>query len=183
MAGWGKTNIDALKERVELYVAEEKYGPGYKLAKALVQKLSEKAKGGGRERGHYLDLYYLMVVSVYRGGKADNDPKVRAETLNAANRDVAQLEKEYPDFGGEPWRTRFASLLSAEPDLRGPFAAAYYTRIAGLCAGGKDENFTEAANLLRRFEGWFPDFAGDPRFARLLQDNAKLKTAYDNLKK
>jgi hypothetical protein len=111
---WGATSVEVLKERVNLYVDQEKYGEGFRLAAALVKKLAEPASKGGLARGHYLDSYYLQILCMYKYGKAKNNPK----SVSDAGILLVSLEKEYADFGGEPWKTRFGDLLKAEPDLK-----------------------------------------------------------------
>src|SRR5262249_4405215 len=44
---WGSSNVDALKERVQLYADQEKFSDGYYLAASLVKKLAEPASKGG----------------------------------------------------------------------------------------------------------------------------------------
>ena len=72
---WGAKNIDALKERINLYVDQDQFYDGAVHAAALVKALAGPAGGGGALRGHYMDAYYLYTLCVYKHGNAKNLPQ------------------------------------------------------------------------------------------------------------
>jgi hypothetical protein len=114
LAGWGAKSIDVLKEQVLLEADQEKYGAAFRHARGLVEALDKYAASGGAARAHYLDCYYQMALCSYKYGKGQNKP----DNIDFAGYLIAVLERKYPDYGGEPWKTRFEELLKSDPMVK-----------------------------------------------------------------
>jgi len=127
--GWGARNIDALKEKVSLKIAEERYTEGFNLAYKLTKQLAPKIDVDNALKNHYLECYYDMVYSMYKYGQSLKDEKRKEKAIGDAAKMMEELEKKYPGFGSDVSAKRFQDLLKKEPELK-----AHYDKLKPVAA-------------------------------------------------
>jgi len=118
--GWGARNIDALKERIYLMIAQEHYAEAARLANSLVKQLLTKT-GDNTFKEHYLECYYLQVLALYKHAQVVSNPARKEKEMREAGTMVAQLEKKWENFGTDASRKRFTELLDKEPELKSEY--------------------------------------------------------------
>lgn len=113
----GKTNIEALKERVHLLDVRKHHGQAAtewnKLASELRKKMNVPEL-----KAQYFECYYHLTESYYRYGLSLSDPKKRAKAIQMAAGFISKLEDAWPDLGGETSKARFQELLDSEKELK-----------------------------------------------------------------
>lgn len=113
LSGWGKNNLDVQMERVHLFDARGKHGAAAtewnKLNKQLVSRIKEPDI-----KPRYFECYFYLVRSLTWHGKKENQPKYVKQAANM----IVNLERAWPDFGGEASKVRFQELLSQEKELK-----------------------------------------------------------------
>jgi hypothetical protein len=113
LGGWGKNNLDVQMERVHLFDARGKHGAAAtewnKLNNQLVKRVKEPDI-----KPRYFECYFYLVRSLAWHGKKENQPKYVKQAANM----IVNLERSWPDFGGEASKIRFQELLSQEKELK-----------------------------------------------------------------
>jgi hypothetical protein len=116
--GWGRRNIDALKERVFLEEDEGKYAQAALEANAIVKQLLPKVNTDNSLKEHYLECYYHVAFCFLKHAQGLDDVAKKEKALKDAAVQIVQLEKKWDGFGSEASRKRFEELLAKEPDLK-----------------------------------------------------------------
>jgi hypothetical protein len=121
--GWGRKNVDALKEQIALFMDQEDYGSAYSVSQSVGKALSGRADQDPKFKEQYIDVYYSMVFSFARLASKQKEPAKKQQGMDNAARYVVDLEKRFPDLGGDVSEKRFKDLLDAEPDLKKSYDA------------------------------------------------------------
>jgi hypothetical protein len=122
--GWGRRNIDALKERLFLLEEEGKYAAAARLANDLVRQLLPKASTDNAMKEHYLECYYHVAYCFFKHGQGLSDPARKEKMLRDAANQIVQLEKKWENFGSDASARRFEELLAREPELKAQYEQA-----------------------------------------------------------
>lgn len=117
-AGWGRKNLGALKEQMFLYLDQDDFASAHSVASQVSAALVKQAERDAKLRGEYLDAYYHMTYSLVKLAANQKQPNQRKVALDNAARAVVDLEKRYPDLGGEASAQRYKDLLATEADLQ-----------------------------------------------------------------
>jgi len=115
---WGATDLTALVEQGYLLQAEEKWAEAFAIWSRLVKQLAPRVAQGGPQRDRYFEAYAQMLtaackLAATKSAQAERDKAYRAAALQLHN-----LEKSWPDLGGEQAKARFLELLEKEPELK-----------------------------------------------------------------
>lgn len=117
-AGWGARNIDALLEDVALLEEEGKYGPAAIKADKLVKQMLPNITKDNNIKEKYFEAYFHVVYSFVKHGQAQPDSAKKDENLKRAALQTIDLEKKWPNFGGDASAKRFNDLLNKEADFK-----------------------------------------------------------------
>ncbi len=115
--GWGRNNIEVLKEYVLWLQDKGLHGRASQESVALVNQLVKKLDVPGMKE-HYYECYYLMVYSRLKYGQAQADTSKGQQAIRTAAQDLRNLTKNAPDLGGEDSTRRFDELLASEPEFK-----------------------------------------------------------------
>jgi hypothetical protein len=122
--GWGRRNLDALKESGKLLEARRKYAEAFKTVwSPLVKQLARRAQDNRVMKEHYLECYFHMILSYYKYGQSLPSPAKRKEYARGAARRIAELDRNWEDFGSEASKRRFEELFSQESELKREYEA------------------------------------------------------------
>lgn len=122
-AGWGASDILALKEHGRLLQAENKYTEAFNIWASLTKRLAPQAMKGGAVKEHYLECYYYMIESYLRLALARPDEEERLKYVKQAAQQIVQLERNWEEFGSDASKKRFTELLAAEALLKQQYDA------------------------------------------------------------
>jgi hypothetical protein len=75
-------------------------------------------RGDARIQAEYIEAYYNMVYSLVRLGTAQASAAEKKRALANAARSIYDLEKRYPEFGGEAKAKQFRELIASDPDVQ-----------------------------------------------------------------
>ncbi len=116
--GWGRKEIPALLENVEVLAAQGDNKAAAELANGLAQQLLPNIETNPRIKEIYLQCNYLTVENVYRQAVKlkDKAPAKYAEGLNQAASLAADLAKNQLGFVNDATRDRFRDLMDAPDD-------------------------------------------------------------------
>ena len=194
--GWGRKEIPALLENVEVLAAQGDNKAAAERANGLAQQLLPNIETNPRIKEIYLQCNYLTVENVYRQAVKlkDKAPAKYAEGLKTAASLAADLAKNQLGFVNDATRDRFRDLMDApdDQDLKDAFLEAYLTTVEGMDKQAakiqgddkRERAYAGAASLVMELEKMWPDYGGDAAKARataLLTDDP-LKKEYDKLK-
>ena len=171
--GWGRKEIPALIENIEVVAAGEDYKSAAELANGLAQKLLPNIETNPRLKEIYLQLEYMVVENVYRQAvkvKATN-PNRSAELVKTAANLTVELARKQLGFVTDATRDRFRDLMDAEPDLKTAFLDAYVPAVEAMEKQAeavqvvneqrdrpmRDKAFSDAASLIVELEKLWPD--------------------------
>jgi hypothetical protein len=116
--GWGARNVDALLEDVALTEDEGKYDKAALKANDIVRKLLPSVMRDNALKEKYLEAYYHVVYSFVKFGQAQSDASQKEKALRRAALQTVELEKKWPNYGGDSSARRFSDLLSKESDFK-----------------------------------------------------------------
>jgi tetratricopeptide (TPR) repeat protein len=116
--GWGRTNLDALKENALLLEAGGKYKEAFPEWTNLVKNLAKTVNANPRLKEAYFECFYHMVLSYLKREQATGDSEKIKKALDAAAAQIVVFEKSWEDFGSETSKGRFLELLAKEPELK-----------------------------------------------------------------
>jgi len=116
--GWGRRNLGALKEQMFLYLDQDDFASAHSVASQVSAALVKPAERDAKLRGEYIDAYYHMTYSLVRLAANQKQANQRKVALDNAARAVVDLEKRYPDLGGDESARRYKDLLATEADLQ-----------------------------------------------------------------
>ncbi|HVS35351.1 MAG TPA: hypothetical protein VMS17_07185 [Gemmataceae bacterium] len=198
--GWGRREIPALIENIEVTAAEGNNKAAAELANGLAQKLLPNIENNQRLKEIYLQLNYMIVENVYRQGVKlkDSDAGKYNELVQEAAHLAVETAKKQLGFVTDDTRTRFRDLMDAEPDLKNAFLDAYAGAVEAMEKQAeavqvtneqrdrpmREKAFSDPASLAMELEKLWPDYgspAAKDRMTALLT-NAELKAQYDKLK-
>jgi hypothetical protein len=116
---WGKDHPEATKETLHL-LAVNSPGKAYNGWNKLVSQLSQKMQQGGAKetKDQFFECYFYSTDCMLRIAKSQTDDKKKEQYLKRAASLIANLEKGYPDLGGDESKARFVDLLDREPELK-----------------------------------------------------------------
>jgi tetratricopeptide (TPR) repeat protein len=114
--GWGTKNIEALKQRIFLIEAREKWLDAARQWDSLIKTLLPKVNMGLKDQ--YFECYFYLVRAAFRHGQNTMDAKKRAANIKQAATFIVTLESKWPDLGGDASKQRFLDLMEAEPELK-----------------------------------------------------------------
>jgi hypothetical protein len=123
--GWGRRNLEALREYGYLLEAQTKYSDAIVVWAPLVKQLAPKAQTDPRLKEIFLECYYHLVLSYYRHGLTLSTKDARDKSLALAAGRIVEFEKAWgADFGGDVSKQRFDELFTEAPALRKAYLAA-----------------------------------------------------------
>ena len=160
--GWGRKEIPALMENVEVLAAEGDNKTAAEYANGLAQKLLPNIETNPRLKEIYLQCYYLMVENVYRQA---------VKLKDKAPAKYAEGRQDGGEPGGRPGQEaarlrqrRHARPLPrpdgpAEPDLKTAFLDAYLAAVEGMdkqaaAIAGRGASASERRIRTRRRWSW-----------------------------
>jgi hypothetical protein len=120
---WGARDLTALIEQGYLLHAEEKWGEAFALWAGLVKQMAPKVAQGGSIRDRYFEVYALMLTAASKLAATKKAQAERDTAYRVAAQQLVNLEKSWPDLGGETSKARFLELLEKEPDLKAKYDA------------------------------------------------------------
>ena len=176
--GWGRKEIPALLENVEVLAAQGDNKTAAERANGLAQALLPNIETNPRLKEIYLQCYYLTVENVYLQAVKlkDKAPAKYAEGLKTAASLAADLAKNQLGFVNDATRTRFRDLMDAadNQELKTAFLDAYLTTAEGMdkqaAAVTNDQKreraYSDAASLIVELEKLWPDYGSDAAKAR-----------------
>src|SRR5262249_43727281 len=94
--GWGRRNLDALKERGKRLAAQEKYGKAFDVFAGLVRELAKRLSDN-KLREQYFECHYWMVRCYVLHARTLSVGK-RDEAIKKAAQRVAELERSWENF-------------------------------------------------------------------------------------
>jgi hypothetical protein len=121
--GWGRKNVDALKERIGLSIDQDDFNTAFAVATQLGKALSRPADTDPRMKEQYIDVYYSMVYSLVRQSSKQKEDAKKKKGMDDSARFVIDLEKRFPDLGGDASEKRFRELVDGDPDLKKSYEA------------------------------------------------------------
>jgi hypothetical protein len=116
--GWGARNVDALLEDVSLMEDEGKYDKAALKANDIVRRLLPNVTRDNALKEKYFEAYYHVVYAFLKYGQGQSDAAQKEKTLRRAAAQAVELDKKWPNFGGDASAKRFNDLLSKEPDFK-----------------------------------------------------------------
>jgi hypothetical protein len=118
---WGK-NLDVTKESYLLKSAHGNNAQAFTDWTNLINKsLLPKVSTDPKIKEQYFECYSYLLTSMMALAQDEKDSTKKAKIVhNAADR-LTQLEKNWPDLGGEVSKARFQQLLNAEPALKAEY--------------------------------------------------------------
>ncbi len=194
--GWGRKEIPALLENVEVLAAQGDNKTAAERANGLAQALLPNIETNPRLKEIYLQCYYLTVENVYLQAVKlkDKAPDKYAEGVKTAASLAADLAKNQLGFVNDATRTRFRDLMDAadNQELKTAFLDAYLTTAEGIDKQAaaitndqkRERAYSDAASLVVELEKLWPDYGSDAakdRATALLADEP-LKKEYVQLK-
>jgi hypothetical protein len=116
--GWGARSADALLEDVSLLEDEGKYDRAAIKANDVLKRLSSQVTRDNSLKEKFFEAYFHVVYCLVKHGQASNDPARRDKELRRAAAQAVELDKKWPNFGGENSAKRFHELFRREPDFK-----------------------------------------------------------------
>jgi hypothetical protein len=116
--GWGARNVAALLEDVSLIEDEGNYDKAALKANDIVRRLLPSVTRDNALKEKYFEAYYHVVYSFVKYGQGQADSTLREKSLRRAAIQAVELEKKWPDFGGDVSAKRFNDLMSKEADFK-----------------------------------------------------------------
>jgi tetratricopeptide (TPR) repeat protein len=114
---WGKEHPEAVKEGFHLDAAGGAPGRAYTGWEKLVDQLAKKIQMPG-VKDQYFECYFYMTECLYKYAQSPNGAKNRDRDVKRAAGFIVNLEKNWPDLGGEESKARFDDLLERESPLK-----------------------------------------------------------------
>lgn len=115
---WGARNVDALLEDVSLMEDEGKYDRAALKANDIVRRLLPNVTRDNALKEKYFEAYYHVVFAFVKHGQGLSDPSQKEKALRQAAFQAIELDKKWPNYGGDASAKRFNDLLSAEPEFK-----------------------------------------------------------------
>jgi hypothetical protein len=116
--GWGRSNLDALKENALVLEARGQYKEAFPEWTNLVKNLAKSVNSNPRLKEPYFECFYHMVLSYLKREQASGDNEKIKKAVETAAAQIVAFEKSWEDFGSETSKSRFLDLLAKEPDLK-----------------------------------------------------------------
>jgi hypothetical protein len=112
--GWGARNIEVLLEDVSLMEDEGKYDKAALKANDIVRKLLPNVTRDNALKEKYFEAYYHVVYSFVKYGENLTDAGQKDKALRRAAVQALELDKKWPNYGGDTSAKRFNELLSKD---------------------------------------------------------------------
>jgi hypothetical protein len=116
--GWGARNVDVLLEDVSLLEEEKKFDKAALKANDLVRRLLPAITRDNALKDKYFEAYYHVVYSIVKHSQNLTDAAQRNKAIRQAAGQTVELDRKWPNFGGDASAKRFNDLLSKEADLK-----------------------------------------------------------------
>jgi tetratricopeptide (TPR) repeat protein len=116
--GWGRSNLDALKENALVLEAKGQYKEAFPEWTNLVKNLAKSVNSNPRIKEPYFECFYHMVLSYLKREQASGDMEKIKKAVETAAAQIVAFEKSWEDFGSEASKSRFLDLLAKEPELK-----------------------------------------------------------------
>jgi hypothetical protein len=116
--GWGARNVDVLLEDVSLMEDEGKYDKAALKANDIVRRLLPNVTHDNALKEKYFEAYYHVVYAFVKHGQGQSNPAMKEKALRQAAFQAIELDKKWPNYGGDASAKRFNDLLSAEPEFK-----------------------------------------------------------------
>ncbi len=116
--GWGARVTDALLEDVALTEDEGYYARAAVKANDIVRRLLPSVGKDNALKEKYFEAYYHVVYSFVKHGQGLSDAAAKGKALHTAAVQTVELEKKWPNYGGDASARRFTDLLGKEPEYK-----------------------------------------------------------------
>jgi hypothetical protein len=116
--GWGARNVDALLEDVALMEEEHQYDKAAVKANDIVRRLLPQVTRDNAMKDKFLEAYFHVVYCFVKYGQGLTDPARREKELRRAAAQTVELDKKWPNYGGDASAKRFNELFRKEPDFK-----------------------------------------------------------------
>jgi outer membrane protein assembly factor BamD (BamD/ComL family) len=116
--GWGARNVDALIEEVALTEDEGNFDKAALKANDIVRRLLPNITRDNALKEKYFEAYYHVVYAFVKYAQSLSDPAMKEKSLRQAAFQAIELDKKWPNYGGEASAKRFNELFAAEPEFK-----------------------------------------------------------------
>jgi outer membrane protein assembly factor BamD (BamD/ComL family) len=116
--GWGARSVDALLEDVALMEEEHQYDKAAVKANDIVRRLLPQVTRDNAMKDKFLEAYFHVVYSFVKHGQSLNDPARRDKELRRAAAQAAELDRKWPNYGGDASAKRFNDFFRKEPGFK-----------------------------------------------------------------
>jgi hypothetical protein len=114
--GWGRRDINALKEEIELLIDMKAFGAAVNRCNALLAILGPKLREGGAMRDHYFEVAYFYVLAFTHSALAQDDQAKKDNYLSRSAAFYKKLLVAHPTMGGDEHKERFDTFIQKTPE-------------------------------------------------------------------
>jgi hypothetical protein len=111
--GWGKRDINALKEEVQILIDLKLWGNSVNRCNELLKILGPKLREGGAMREHYFEVGSFFVHGMTMYAAAQQVQMKRDQYLKSAANFFIKLQTNFPDLGGEENKARYMNFINS----------------------------------------------------------------------